>query len=68
MCTEALVERYEEVGARADCGSYHEVILEITMDFALARGHPDVGVVARYGNGELRQVLNACPSGCFGRR
>lgn len=53
------------VGARADCGGYYEVILEIDVDFALARGHPDVGVVAKHGNGELRQVLDAFPSGCL---
>ena len=68
MCPEALVERYEEVCVGADCGGYYEVILEITVDFALACGHPDVCVVARHGNGELRQMFNACPSGCFRRR
>lgn len=62
MSLEALVEGCEEIGARADCGGYYEVILEIDVDFALARGHPDVGVVARHDNGELRQVLNTCPS------
>lgn len=55
------------VGARTDCGGYYEVILEIVVYLALARGHPDVGVVARHGNGELRQVLDAFPSGCLGR-
>lgn len=54
------------VGARTDCGGYYEVILEIAVYLALARGHPDVCVVARHGNAELRQVLDACPGGCLG--